>query len=87
MAELEPSNPQWRQKAASTEQAMDRATAASQRKAGVTIGMSPESVLASNWGKPRSVSRRSTAMGTRETWVYPGGTLHFEDGRLIAIDH
>lgn len=52
---------------------------------GVSLGMSPEEVKASSWGKPRDINRTTTVWGVREQWVYDSGYLYFEDGKLIAI--
>lgn len=39
-----------------------------------------------NWGKPQSINRTTTAQGVREQWVYgPKHYLYFENGRLTAI--
>ena len=40
---------------------------------GISIGMSADQVLASNWGKPKSVNTTITAKGKHEQWVYSGG--------------
>jgi hypothetical protein len=61
--------------------------AAVKRRQGVSIGMSKDDVLASSWGKPRSVNRTVTASGVHEQWVYRGGYLYFEDGVLTAIQN
>ena len=61
--------------------------AARKRKAGVSIGMSKEDVLASMWGKPRKINTTTTARGTREQWVYDGGYLYFDDNTLTAIQN
>jgi len=56
---------------------------------GVRIGMTASQVLNhSNWGKPLSVNRTTTASGTKEQWVYgEGNYLYFENGKLIAIQN
>lgn len=66
-------------------QAADRAA---RRKQGVTVGMTKEEVLMSNWGKPRRVNATTTRHGRREQWVYNGGYLYFDEtGRLTAIQN
>lgn len=69
------------------ELAEKKAEASRRRKEGVRIGMSPEEVIASSWGKPQHVNRTSTAYGTREQWVYGGGYLYFEDGKLTTVQN
>ena len=55
---------------------------------GVSIGMSQDEALASNWGKPVRINRTITAHGTNEQWVYGGGNyLYFENGKLTAIQN
>lgn len=54
---------------------------------GVSIGMSQDDVVASSWGKPRTINRTTTANGTREQWVYDGGYLYFQDGVLRTIQN
>jgi hypothetical protein len=72
-----------RSRAASAAAAKARA-----RKGGVRIGMTTNQVLASNWGRPRSVNRTVTARGTTEQWVYGDGNyLYFEDGVLVTIQN
>lgn len=62
--------------------------AARRRKEGVHIGMTPEDVLASNWGKPTDINRTTTATGVHEQWVYGNGNyLYFDNGRLTAIQN
>lgn len=55
---------------------------------GVSIGMTQAEVIASNWGRPESVNRTTTARGTHEQWVYGlSSYLYFEDGILTAIQN
>lgn len=62
--------------------------AAEAKKRGVVIGMTPDEVLASSWGRPDSVNRTTTVHGTREQWVYGGyNFLYFEGGKLVAIQN
>lgn len=72
---------------ASLQKQQAAAEGASKRKRGVTIGMSKEDVLASNWGKPRKINRSTYAWGSSEQWVYDGGYLYFKDGVLESIQH
>jgi hypothetical protein len=61
---------------------------AKRRREGVSIGMTKEEVLMSQWGRPEKINRSTTARGTTEQWVYGGGYLYFgEDGLLRAIQN
>jgi hypothetical protein len=57
------------------------------RTQGVSIGMSKEEVLMSQWGKPERVNARTSTRGTTEQWVYGNGHyLYFdESGRLTSV--
>lgn len=67
---------------------LDQASESARRRGeGVQIGMSAEDVRASSWGKPGKVNRTTTVHGTSEQWVYPGGYLYFQNGRLTAIQN
>lgn len=57
------------------------------KKEGVTLGMTQERVLQSNWGKPRKINTTTTQLGTREQWVYGGSYLYFENGILTTIQN
>lgn len=57
------------------------------RTKGVTLGMTQEEVLGSNWGKPRKVNRTIYSFGVHEQWVYDGGYLYFENGILKTIQN
>ena len=72
--------------AAARERAADDAR---RRKEGVSIGMTREEVLKSNWGRPEHINRTSTATMESEQWVYPDGAgyLYFEHGVLTAVQH
>lgn len=62
--------------------------AAERRSRGVILGMSPEEVRASSWGRPKSVNTTTGAYGTHEQWVYGGQNyLYFENGRLTTIQN
>lgn len=68
------------------QKAAQQALAREKKKQGVSIGMTPEDVIASSWGKPENINRTTNARGTREQWVYPGGEyLYFDDNILTAI--
>lgn len=56
-------------------------------KPGAYIGMTPQQVINdTNWGKPKSINRTTTAAGTSEQWVYGIGTyLYFDNDRLTSI--
>ena len=55
---------------------------------GVHIGMTPEEVVASSWGKPEKINRTTYANSTKEQWVYGSGNyLYFDDGKLSAIQN
>ena len=56
---------------------------------GVRIGMTADQVIhKSNWARPASVNRTTTAHGTREQWVYGGQNyLYFTNGILTAIQN
>lgn len=57
-------------------------------KTGVRIGMTREQVLDSNWGRPLSINRNTTARGTTEQWVYGNNQyLYFNNGVLTSISH
>ena len=67
---------------------IERQQAAQQKaKGGVRIGMTKEQVLASNWGRPRTVNSTITNGGKREQWVYEGGYLYFQNGVVYAIQN
>jgi hypothetical protein len=61
--------------------------AAALKSEGASIGMSPDQVLASSWGKPRKINTTTTAQGERQQWVYSGGYLYFTNGVLTAIQN
>lgn len=62
--------------------------AAEKRKQGVSIGMTKEDVLASNWGKPERINTTTTARGAREQWVYGGRNyLYFDNDILTAVQN
>jgi len=57
------------------------------KKRGVSLGMTPEEVHASSWGKPQSINRTIGSYGTHEQWVYGGGYLYFQNGVLTTIQN
>lgn len=54
----------------------------------LVIGMTVSQAVQS-WGEPAKINKTTTARGTREQWVYPGGTyLYFdESGKLTTIQN
>lgn len=53
---------------------------------GVSIGMTKNQVINSNWGNPKDINKTTTAYGVREQWVYSGYRyLYFENGILTSI--
>ncbi len=70
--------------------AISKAVAAQKARAkreGVSIGMTPEEVLASSWGKPNKINRTTGANYEHEQWVYGGGYLYFKNGILSTIQN
>lgn len=62
--------------------------AAEAKKQGVRIGMSRESVIMTNWGRPERISHTTTAAGETEMWFYRGmNSLYFVNGSLAAINN
>ena len=56
------------------------------KKQGVSVGMTPEQVRNSSWGKPDHINRTTSVYGDREQWVYGlGQYLYFERGVLTSI--
>jgi hypothetical protein len=49
------------------------------------IGLNPEGVLKSCWGKPQTVNITRTAGHTYEQWVYSFGYLYLTDDLVTAI--
>ena len=61
---------------------------ARRRREGVAIGMTPEEVIASSWGKPQSVNRSTYSFGVHEQWVYGSRNyLYFKNGKLDSIQN
>lgn len=53
---------------------------------GVSVGMTKEEVLGSNWGKPSKVNTTINTYGRHEQWVYGGSNyLYFDNDRLTSI--
>jgi hypothetical protein len=69
------------------DQRRTRAEAARKKKEGVSIGMTTEEVRASSWGKPDRINRSTYSFGVHEQWVYDGGYLYFQDGKLTSIQN
>jgi hypothetical protein len=67
--------------------AAEAADRAARKKQGVIIGMTQDEVLMSSWGKPRRVNRTTYSFGVHEQWVYDGGYLYFENGKLKTIQN
>jgi len=55
-------------------------------KGRVFIGWSKEQCKLS-WGDPNKINRTTTKFSVTEQWVYDGGYLYFEDGKLNAIQN
>ncbi|MCV2349336.1 hypothetical protein [Paucibacter sp. Y2R2-4] len=49
------------------------------------IGMTPQEVLASQWGPPKDSIRTQTERQTSEVWIYSRGRIHFAQGRVTMI--
>lgn len=63
-----------------------KAEAARKKREGVTLGMTPEEVIASSWGKPHRVNRSVYSFGVHEQWVYHGSNyLYFRNGVLDSV--
>jgi hypothetical protein len=60
---------------------------AERKSKGVSIGMTQEEVLQSMWGKPQKVNKTINGYGTSEQWVYDGGYLYFDNGKLTTIQN
>lgn len=74
------------QAARAEDERAQKAELAQRKKAGVSVGMTTERVLQSNWGKPQRVNRTDSAGGSSEQWVYGGGNyLYFRNGVLQSI--
>lgn len=54
------------------------------KKHGVSIGMSKEDVLRSNWRKPQYKNITATAYGTSEQWVYRNDNYLYFDGDILT---
>ena len=63
-------------------------TPESVKKRKIQIGMSKKEVLASSWGKPKSINKTTNAYGTNEQWVYYGNNyLYFDGDKLTSIQN
>lgn len=63
----------------------DRTKSRCNERGGASIGMTAQEALSSCWGKPSRVNETLNASGKHEQWVYEGGYLYFDDGRLTSI--
>ncbi|MCG9124748.1 hypothetical protein LH460_08670 [Laribacter hongkongensis] len=58
---------------------------------GVSVGMTKQDVLDSNWGRPNHKTKYSSEQGTTEIWQYGAygeqGALYFENGILKMIQN
>lgn len=52
----------------------------------VKIGFSKK-MCEESWGIPNSINKSTGSWGVHEQWVYSGGYLYFENGKLTAIDN
>jgi len=52
---------------------------------GVSIGMKPEQIAKSCWGKPIKINETLTSRGNHEQWVYGGGYLYLDNGVVTSI--
>ena len=56
------------------------------KQQGVSIGMTKQEVLDSNWGEPERINKSTYSWGTKEQWVYPNyNYLYFENDKLTSI--
>jgi hypothetical protein len=81
---------QWQQATDAKARQEQKAEAARKKREGVRLGMSPQDVLDSSWGKPDKINRTTRASGTREQWVYRSrieGYLYFENDVLTSIQN
>ena len=51
-----------------------------------SLGMTKQQAKMS-WGEPRDINTTIGSFGTHEQWVYEGGYLYFDNGRLSAIQN
>jgi hypothetical protein len=49
------------------------------------VGMTPDEVVKSCWGKPARVTTTQTATGRSEQWIYRSGYVYLTDGIVTAI--
>jgi hypothetical protein len=47
----------------------------------------PKDYAILSWGRPKDINRTVTAAGSREQWVYQGGYLYIENGKVVAIQN
>lgn len=64
----------------------EKREAAKRKSQGVSLGMTPDEVMASNWGRPRRVTRSQSSYISTEMWDYGyPNFLYFVNGRLEQI--
>lgn len=55
---------------------------------GVKLGMTAKTVREeTNWGIPKAINRSVGKWGVHEQWVYDGGYLYFENGKLTSYQN
>jgi len=47
----------------------------------------PKDYAILSWGRPKDINRTLTATRSREQWVYEGGYLYIENGKVVAIQN
>jgi hypothetical protein len=81
---------QWQQAVAAQVKRDEQADRARKKREGVRLGMSPQDVLDSSWGKPDKINRTTRASGTSEQWVYRNrveGYLYFDNDVLTSVQN
>lgn len=64
----------------------EKREAAKRKNEGVILGMTPDEVIASSWGRPHRVTRSQSSNIYTETWDYGyPNFLYFVNGRLEQI--
>jgi hypothetical protein len=54
------------------------------RRGGVKVGMTKAEVVATCWGKPKSINSTTTTRGTRQQWIYGRSYLYFDENGLLT---
>lgn len=52
----------------------------------VQLGMN-QAMCRESWGEPYEINRSTGSFGVHEQWVYSGGYLYFENGKLTSIQN